>query len=349
MIDKQQTKIYIVMEYCEGGDMGHLIKKCKRDQDFIAEEIVWKIFMQIVLALYECHHRKEGKILHRDLKPGNVFFDSKNNVKLGDFGLSRILSKDSQYASTHVGTPYYMSPEQIKESKYNEKSDIWSAGCVLYEMAALKPPFEAANQLSLAEKIKNGKFDRLPSKYSEELQRVVAWMLRVNPEERPTVDDLLNVPQISLRLREKRLKENYNALKKKEEELKKKEQDLIDKEKQIEIMRTSIEERKKGIEIIEQKVNELKKKGAGTVSANVTLLTDQTIKEEGKENMQPNILNCRYTTEGNAKKKPLGINTWTVIKRKEKSNEPVLTRIGTSATKPGADYLSFKLKSNKLL
>ncbi len=79
------------------------------------------------------------------------------------------MGENSVFAYTHVGTPYYMSPEQINEAKYNDKSDIWSAGCLLYEMAALKPPFEATNHLSLAIKIKAGKYDRLPMRYSEEL------------------------------------------------------------------------------------------------------------------------------------------------------------------------------------
>lgn len=141
VIDKVTKKIYIVMEHCENGDMAQLIKKCKAEKDFVAEDVIWKIFMQIILALRECHNRKEGKIIHRDLKPGNVFFDFGNNVKLGDFGLSRILTAESQYAKTNVGTPYYMSPEQINETKYDEKTDIWSAGCVLYEMVSLRPPF----------------------------------------------------------------------------------------------------------------------------------------------------------------------------------------------------------------
>ena len=81
----------------------------------MAEDVIWKIFMQILLALRECHYRgiKGSKILHRDLKPSNIFFDSSNNVKLGDFGLSRIIKQDEQQelAATSVGTPYYMSPE----------------------------------------------------------------------------------------------------------------------------------------------------------------------------------------------------------------------------------------------
>lgn len=75
--------------------MAQLIKKCKLEKDYVAEDVIWKIFMQIILALMECHERKGAKILHRDIKPGNVFFDIGNNVKLGDFGLSRILSQES--------------------------------------------------------------------------------------------------------------------------------------------------------------------------------------------------------------------------------------------------------------
>ena len=81
------------------------------------------------------------------------------------------------YAQTHVGTPYYMSPEQINEQKYNEKSDIWSLGCIVYEMAALRPPFKANNQLALALKIKEGKFDRIPYRYSDDLWSVIQIML----------------------------------------------------------------------------------------------------------------------------------------------------------------------------
>jgi serine/threonine protein kinase len=143
------------MEFCEGGDLALFLKRLKKEKELIPEEAVWKIFMQVILALHEIHRRKEGKILHRDLKPANIFLDSLNNVKLGDFGLARMLSMESQYAYTSVGTPYYMSPELINENKYNEKSDIWSCGCLLFELCSLSPPFPATNHLSLAMKIKN--------------------------------------------------------------------------------------------------------------------------------------------------------------------------------------------------
>ena len=73
-----------------------------------------------------------------------------------------------------------MSPEQINEQKYNEKSDIWSLGCLTYEMAALRPPFKAQNQLALALKIKEGQYERIPSLYSQELWAVIQCMLRLD-------------------------------------------------------------------------------------------------------------------------------------------------------------------------
>ena len=154
LIDKEQAILYIVMEFCAGDDLAKQISKNKKllaakDKDcYFSEDKVWRVLSEITQALLECHRRKDGtKILHRDLKPGNVFFDAEGSVKLGDFGLSRMMGDESVFAYSQVGTPYYMSPECISEQRYNDKSDIWSVGCVIYEMAALKAPFEASNQV----------------------------------------------------------------------------------------------------------------------------------------------------------------------------------------------------------
>ena len=116
-----------------------------------------------------------------------------------------------------------MSPEQCNGQEYNEKSDIWSLGIILYEMAQLQPPFMATNQLSLALKIKDGSFKRIPKRYSEELMRVIKWMLQTEPKDRPNVEDLLNLPHVSMRLRERALNRNLQHMKRKEEEVLKKE------------------------------------------------------------------------------------------------------------------------------
>jgi serine/threonine protein kinase len=100
---------------------------------------------------------------------------------------------------------------------------VWGLGCIVYEMAALRPPFLGENQLSLALKIKEGEFERIPSRYSEELMRIIKWMLKPEAKERPNVEDLLNLPHVSMRLRERALKRNMVHMKKKEEEVLKKE------------------------------------------------------------------------------------------------------------------------------
>jgi len=154
------------------------------DRSYLDEQLIWKFFTQIVMALKECHRHKEKgtlkPILHRDIKPGNILLDTNRNVKLADFGLAKELGSQSKYARTNVGTPFYMSPEMTNSARYNEKSDIWAVGCLLYELAALRPPFEASNHLSLARKISKGAFARIPSRYSDTLFNTIRSMISVD-------------------------------------------------------------------------------------------------------------------------------------------------------------------------
>lgn len=204
------------MEYCEGGDIARLIKQCRKESDFIAEEVIWKVLQQLTRAIRYCHSKK---ILHRDLKPGNLFVDVQKNIKLGDFGLSRMLGKDSVYAKTNVGTPQYMSPEVIGEKEYDEKSDIWSMGCLIQELANLRPPFEAQNQYALAIKIKNAQYNRLPISYSHDLMEIINKMLHKNPKERPTATELCEYPLLKIRHKEYELRNSQYKLKKNSEEV----------------------------------------------------------------------------------------------------------------------------------
>jgi len=213
IIDKASTTIYIIMEHCSGGDLNKLVNKHKREGTHIDEGAIWKVLSQCILALKECHHRRtdagpttsssassgrapassgglSGPVLHRDLKPANILIDSKNNIKLGDFGLAKELNSKSQLAQTNVGTPFYMAPEIMNDKEYDSKSDIWSLGCLAYELAALKPPFDATNAVSLAVKVNQGRFARIPAKYSRQLMDVLTSMLQVDPRKRPTVDEL---------------------------------------------------------------------------------------------------------------------------------------------------------------
>ncbi|XP_061560366.1 serine/threonine-protein kinase Nek2 [Phycodurus eques] len=193
IIDRTNTTLYIVMEYCEGGDLASLIARCIRERRYLDERFVLRVTVQLMLALKECHRRSDGRptVLHRDLKPANIFLDVKHNVKLGDFGLARILNHDTSFAKTFVGTPYYMSPEQMNQMSYNEKSDIWSLGCLLYELCALSPPFTAYNQKELAVKIREGKFNRIPYRYTEEINTLLKKMLNLKDYLRPSVESIL--------------------------------------------------------------------------------------------------------------------------------------------------------------
>mmetsp|Transcript_15873 Transcript_15873/g.24430 ORF Transcript_15873/g.24430 Transcript_15873/m.24430 type:complete len:144 (+) Transcript_15873:574-1005(+) len=134
---------------------------------------------------------------------------------------------------TYVGSPYYMSPEQCKAEGYGEKSDIWSLGVIVFELANFTPPFTATNHLALALKIIEGKFERIPMNYSDELMRVIKWMLQVKQEDRPNIEDLLNLPNVSIRLRERALRRKMCSLKQKETQIQAKEKQLHAKTKQL--------------------------------------------------------------------------------------------------------------------
>ena len=263
IIDKKNTKLFIVMEYCPGGDLSQLIKRNRKTKQYFSEDIIWKIFSQVVSALYACHTHKEGKILHRDIKPSNIFIDQENNIKLGDFGLSRVLNKDISFAISRVGTPYYMSPEQIDDIKYNEKSDIWSLGCFLYELTTLHPPFEANTHLNLALKIKSGKVEKIPKMYSEHLCKLINMLMNIDQNLRPNIKEIICIPEISLRIKEKKIKENLKKLKKMESELKIRELNIKEKEEELIIKEKYLNEREKNIiqreEYIKNKENEFLK------------------------------------------------------------------------------------------
>ncbi|XP_066034421.1 serine/threonine-protein kinase Nek2 isoform X2 [Chamaea fasciata] len=254
IVDRSSTTLYIVMEYCDGGDLASLIARSAKERHFLDESFILRVLTQLTLALKECHRRSDGGVtVHRDLKPANVFLDSKQNVKLGDFGLARILHHDTSFATTFVGTPYYMSPEQMNYMSYNEKSDIWSLGCLVYELCALSPPFTAYNQKDLAEKIREGRFRRIPYRYSDELNDLLKEMLNVKDYCRPSVENILQHPLIEGVVTEEQ-KQNFDRrglrpwvperlqfsdvavteLKRKEQQLQEREQAIKEREQRLE-------------------------------------------------------------------------------------------------------------------
>ena len=202
-------KLYIVMELCEGGDLASVIKRHRTSKTYLSESFIWRLLGQVISALKACHrHRENGRkkpIIHRDLKPANILLDKNMNAKLCDFGLAKELAGTKELAHTKgIGTPNYMSPELVNGARYDERSDIWSVGCIIYELAVLSPPFRAKNHLALAVKINSGRIGELPTCFSEELERACHAMLRRDISMRPRIEDLETLPKLSKSLRETR-------------------------------------------------------------------------------------------------------------------------------------------------
>ncbi|ESU38096.1 Kinase, NEK [Giardia duodenalis] len=200
--DKAATLIYIVMDYCSKGDLSDYVKMHKKTNQYISEDKIWSIFAQLLIALDYCHSPNKpdssgvGRVIHRDLKTANVFLCEDGSIKLGDFGLCRVLEQ-STMAKTNVGTPLYMAPELLENKSYTEKVDIWSLGCIIYELCALQPPYVATSLDSLKAKVKRGVRPFVPNHFSPDLRRIIDMMLIKEPEKRPSTTELIQLPVIA--------------------------------------------------------------------------------------------------------------------------------------------------------
>ncbi|CAN9501025.1 unnamed protein product [Ophioblennius macclurei] len=188
--------LYIVMDYCEGGDLFGKINS--QSGVLFKEEQILDWFVQICLALKHVHDRK---ILHRDIKSQNIFLTKDGTVQLGDFGIARVLNSTVEFARTCIGTPYYLSPEICENKPYNNKSDVWALGCVLYEMCTLKHAFEAGNMKNLVLKIIRGSYPPVSVRYSQDLRSLLAQVFKRKPQERPSVDAILAKPFLCCRIK----------------------------------------------------------------------------------------------------------------------------------------------------
>ncbi|WIA11274.1 hypothetical protein OEZ85_011398 [Tetradesmus obliquus] len=194
---KQEGTLHIVMEYCRYGDLSGLIaNRAQAAKPFTEQEIMFW-FVQITLALWQLH----GKgILHRDLKSQNIFIAEGAIAKLGDFGISRVLSSETELVKTAIGTPYYLSPEICQDKPYNRKTDCWALGCVLYELASLRRAFDGGSLPALVVKILRGRYPPLPGRYSAQLRGLVGALLQQDPQARPSIDTILRMPYVKTHL-----------------------------------------------------------------------------------------------------------------------------------------------------
>eukprot|EP00105_Crassostrea_gigas_P014524 XP_011431212.1 PREDICTED: uncharacterized protein LOC105330955 isoform X3 [Crassostrea gigas] len=180
--------LMIEIEYADGGTLAQKLAAMATKDKNIEEKEVLQIFQQIVAAIRHIH---ELNILHRDLKTANIFLTKEGVVKVGDFGISKMLSSANKGANTVLGTPYYISPEMCEGKPYNDKSDIWALGCILYEMACLQKTFEGSNLPALVNKIMKGQFAPVKGNYSEEFKSLIMDMLKQDPDERPSANEIM--------------------------------------------------------------------------------------------------------------------------------------------------------------
>ena len=190
--------LVLVFEFAEAGDLKRQLRKARERGARLEERVVWRYFAQIAEAVAYLHSRR---IIHRDLKPANIFLTLAGAVKVGDLGLGRLLSQDTLVAHSKVGTPLYMAPECLKGGGHDYAADVWSLGCILYELAMLASPFkeEGLSLYGLFQKITAGAYTPVPrDAFSQQLQELVQGMLAQDPAARP---DMARVVAVATEMR----------------------------------------------------------------------------------------------------------------------------------------------------
>ena len=187
---QQSKQLNIIMEYFEGKTLKDFLSaEHKKDRRFLKEEIIWKIFIQLTLAIFRIHSKN---IIHRNIKTSTIYLDSKFNLKLTYFKDAYVLKSENDLCKEEIEPKNYMAPEIWKKEGYNTKSDIWSLGVLLYEMCSFNKPFEDENEENLCQKIINAKYASLGNKYSKELSGLIDEMLKIKPEERISIKDIIH-------------------------------------------------------------------------------------------------------------------------------------------------------------
>ena len=187
-LDPKDSTLCLVMEYADKGDLYNRIKEQKKRGKYFNERDIWRIFLQLIKGLKSLH---DLNIVHRDIKSSNIFLFSDGTAKLGDLNVCKILSTENNLTKTQAGTPSFAAPEVWMEKPYGLKSDIWSLGCVLYEIVTLKCPFRAQSLVELYNKILIGEFNKIPKKFSQELNFIIGNMIKYEPEKRMDCDNIL--------------------------------------------------------------------------------------------------------------------------------------------------------------
>jgi NIMA (never in mitosis gene a)-related kinase len=183
--------MFIVMEYCEYGDLYSLLRSVQKHHLYIQEDILWDISYQTLLALEYLHSKG---VIHRDIKLLNIFMNKDKEIKIGDMGMSKIIEGDVDNMNmSRVGTPLFLAPELVKKEKYDYKIDVWSLGCSLYHLAKLVPPFNEDNLIKLGNAIVNSKPKELPHVYSQEFKVLVNALLVKDKNKRVSAKEAIEL------------------------------------------------------------------------------------------------------------------------------------------------------------
>lgn len=266
----EKKAIHIYQEFCDGGDLAKVISSFKRNKQSVPEAFIWEVLVQTLLALHRCHYGNDAKkvdlfsrsgngeepqinsetvIIHRDIKPDNIFMlDSGKKIKLGDFGLAKMITSLNDFAKTYVGTPYYMSPEVLMDNPYSPVCDIWSLGCVLYELCNLEPPFQAKTHLQLQMKIKRGVIPDISPNYSQLLRNIINESITVDPNQRPNCYELLETISVKMFRKEMELREMSSTLNEFQKQLLIKNEELKKTEQNVKTLQANVETQRKALQ-----------------------------------------------------------------------------------------------------
>ena len=179
---------FIQMEFCDGLPLDKYITS--HIDSGISRKTIYTFTYQILKSLHKIH---SNGIIHRDIKPANIFVVGENDddIKIGDFGLATEISQHMISNNDIVGTPLYLSPEQIGKKLYNEKVDIFASGLVLYEMCAcfetLMERRESINTLRSGRVVN----EKVKEEYKRETE-LILWMTEIRIDKRPTANEVLN-------------------------------------------------------------------------------------------------------------------------------------------------------------
>ena len=190
--DKLSKSLNIIFEFPQNGNLSNKINYAIKNGMYMEECVIWNVLVQILNGVNYLH--KKG-IIHRNLKSKNIFLNNQKLVKISDFEASCVV-ENNKMITGQVGTPFFTAPEIWNEEPYNYKCDIWSIGCIIYEMTSLTLPFKGDTIESLYENIISKNFKPIPDFYSEDLKKIISFMLIFDPSERPSTDLLLNYPRI---------------------------------------------------------------------------------------------------------------------------------------------------------